>query len=1280
MFAQDAYSSWGTTWLLIGGDTDHIPIRYVWTEYYTQEFIPTDMYYSHLDGNWNADGDHIFGEAYGGAEDPGDYADLYPDMYVGRAPVNNLYEAETFVDKILNYTKTPPTGFGENLLFLAEVLFPYDWIPGEPVIMDGADICEAALDSVPGSVSRTKLYENYTEFPGSIPLSVSAGTAYMNVGYNLVAQVGHGFESGMRLGNGVFGSTDADALTNGSRASFFFLLNCSAAAVDKDNISEHLLNNPDGGAFGVIGASRLAFPSTASYYQDLLFDYLYSDGVTDMGRTLAETKAYYAPSANTDNAHRWTQMSYILMGDPEARIWTDGPDPLIVDYPSTVVIGDTLVTVDVQEDGSPVDSAMVCLSKDDEVYARAFTNSSGIAQLSFAADTPGSLHVTVTALNALTHIGAIQVSGSALPHIYSSSWALDDSSGVPLSGNGNGFAEAGETVALIPSVSNGGTSGATGVYAIASTADTLIQIAADSIVVGSVGSGSTEVPDSGFVISVDMDAPNEHDATITITYVDDVMNQWQEDTIIRLLAPDMILVQNVYDDSLGGNDNGVPENGETIIYYPVILNDGNGTADSVTATLVSLSGSYSVSDNSGTLGSIDGGEVKQFEEGFSFDVNSPPAGELSLILSDSRGHVWEIDFDAEPPQSPTDITGSSSTNSILLTWTPVLDQDLDGYLVYSSDTNDGPYQAIDDVPTDNIAQYDDDGLVSFTRYYYVVCSRDSSGNVSLPSEQGSWSTTAPQLSGWPQQMGSGSYATPVIYDLDHDGSLEVIAASDEIYAWNHDGTEMTDGDNDIRTVGMFIEDGSYYRASPVICDMDLDGIEEIICASWDDEKLYVWNYDPVQDTATAKPGWPKSTGGFVYGTPAVGDIDGDGYQEVVALTGGAYALMAWNHDGTEVADGDNNPSTDGILYKLTTKWNYCSPAIGNLDGTGAMEVVFGTYTGDLHVIDGSGNDLWGWPYSTGETIVSSPALVDFDEDGDLEIVFSSNDDTVRVMHHDKVMASGWPQRHVQSGELSPSPAVGDMDNDGDLDIVLGGSNGRVVLKTYEGDLMVGWPVYIDGDIMSSPVVGDIDGDDLLDVVIGSDEGSVYAWDRRGNLIDGWPGGTSSFVFSTPTICDLDDDGDVEVVVAGMDTRVYAWDVLGSYDEDLVPWPTFRHDTWRTGCLHFSGIPIGIEDEAEEYVSAGTLSRTRLLPSSPNPFNPSTQFTFELPKDGRVKVGVYDVTGGLVRRIYEGGAQKGTHTFAWNGRDQGGRPVAAGVYFVKLDAEDGAYSQKITLVK
>jgi len=89
---------------------------------------------------------------------------------------------------------------------------------------------------------------------------------------------------------------------------------------------------------------------------------------------------------------------------------------------------------------------------------------------------------------------------------------------------------------------------------------------------------------------------------------------------------------------------------------------------------------------------------------------------------------------------------------------------------------------------------------------------------------------------------------------------------------------------------------------------------------------------------------------------------------------------------------------------------------------------------------------------------------------------------------------------------------------------------------------------------------------------------------------------------------------------------------------------------------------------------------RLLPNRPNPFASSTTIRFELAKEQAIRLALYDVVGRRIRLLAEGRSSAGMHTLRWDGRDQAGRGVAAGIYFVRLRTEGRSESRRILLMR
>jgi len=87
----------------------------------------------------------------------------------------------------------------------------------------------------------------------------------------------------------------------------------------------------------------------------------------------------------------------------------------------------------------------------------------------------------------------------------------------------------------------------------------------------------------------------------------------------------------------------------------------------------------------------------------------------------------------------------------------------------------------------------------------------------------------------------------------------------------------------------------------------------------------------------------------------------------------------------------------------------------------------------------------------------------------------------------------------------------------------------------------------------------------------------------------------------------------------------------------------------------SELRVGVEGEAPKELSLSVF---------PNPAR-TPALSFSLPRGGEVEIGVYGVAGRRLAVVAKGTFAAGTHTRRWDGRDAGGHPAAAGVYFFRL---------------
>jgi hypothetical protein len=1134
------------------------------------------MYFGCLDGDWNADHDATFGEALPAGSDD---ADLFAEVYTGRLPTASVAEVTMMIGKIVAYETPTDLVFPNKVLLLAEVLFPFNWSPPQQITLNGADLAETIynLEMQSPNLSVTRMYETDNLFPGSVNENKAAAIAAINAGYNHVVHIGHGFRFTMSVGSSSIGNTDADAFTNGNRLICLYFLNCSGVAFDYPCLAEHFLRNPNGGAVSAVGANESAFPNASSNYMNEYYDLLFEDDVYRAGETFARSRLPRTVLAILgDNVDLWTHYIYSLLSDPELPMWSGPAAPITVVHTPSVNKGSNSIVVTVTSGGNPVTFARVCLSKGEEDYAVAFTNGLGQATIPFRAETDGAISVVVTSNNVRRYEGAITVGGTAA-YVAITTITIDDDNVGSTSGNGNGVIDGGELVAFGITVKNfGGTT--TGVVdAVLRTNDPGVTLV-DSTAGGAVlNPGQSVLLSGGVRVSFADTLVDEYPVPFTLGIKNNGGVTWNDKFKKEVHRPILAPVRLRIDDTVTGNGNGVVDPGEQFKLFFNVKNFGTGAYPGGNAVVQDLDGAFTFIDSLDTFGTLNTMTAGENATGFVMIEPSVATGHrLALEVIDTYGRAYRDTVELRPPLPPSALVIDPKLGSdrLEVTWTKSTSPDAEHYRVFRSLSPGGPFTPATIDPVAH-SLFVDVGLAPNTIYYYRATTVDGSGNESAVSATTSGSTNPNQLTGWPQGVGAETAASPLVGDIDGDGDLEIVQCSDKVYAWHHDGVEVVDGDGDAQTWGIISSQGTGFTSHPALGRIDTEPGLDIVAATRVSKEVWVFNA-----AGQVLPGWPRTLENTIRAGLVVGDLNDDGLNEIIAVDESGV-VYAFNRNGTEFIDGDANPATQGVLFRMLTPmtFNYSTPAMADVDADGKDEVIVGSVTQRVYVINDDATLSPGWPYVLGNPIAGSPAVGDVDNNGDLEIVVFEAIGNLRVLNHNATLqmvqffSNGSPPLF-----FNPSPVLANVTGDAKLEIFVPTKVGKVHGINSNGTPLAGWPVTYSTTAIyteSSPVIADLDGNGSLDVCLGDESQFMRAWNLSGQVIAGFPLATGDAMRGVPTITDLDQDGSVDLVAAGWDKMVYVWDFAGTWNANNAPWPRFHANLHNNGRLNFVvPTPVG----------------------------------------------------------------------------------------------------------
>ena len=423
-FISNAYDAGTpTSYVLLVGDVDDIPSNDLGT------YI-SDHPYACVDGT-----------------------DYLPDLTLGRLPVGTDAEATTVIQKILDYDRMPDMGdWYDDVLsagffqdydnyngiadrwFMETTMHVHDYLRDSQGMTMHTALC-ADESGGPPYYYRESSYPHRISVTGSAPYEVPADvlnlwtsasqatsdvSTAINGGVGFVQHRDHGGPTGW--GDPPYYNSNVSALSNGSMTPVVFSTNCSTGTFNYaggDSFAETFLKHPDGGAVGIVAATRTSY----SGYNDLLVHGTYTSFWPDYDPThsgnpypnsMRPAEAtnfgkYYMYSYEGDTSTTLIEFNeFHWFGDPEMMLRTETPNALTVTHPSSVVTGGSSnFTVDVSSGGSPLEGALVAITRAGSPD-RWVGETDGSGQVTFAGLTTsdvGDYDLVVTEQNAVPYEG-----------------------------------------------------------------------------------------------------------------------------------------------------------------------------------------------------------------------------------------------------------------------------------------------------------------------------------------------------------------------------------------------------------------------------------------------------------------------------------------------------------------------------------------------------------------------------------------------------------------------------------------------------------------------------------------------------------------------------------------------------------------------------------------------------------------------------------------------------------------------------------------------------------
>ena len=488
-------------------------------------------------------------------------------------------------------------------------------------------------------------------------------------------------------------------------------------------------------------------------------------------------------------------------------------------------------------------------------------------------------------------------------------------------------------------------------------------------------------------------------------------------------------------------------------------------------------------------------------------------------------------------------------------------------------------------------------------------------------------------------------SSPLIIDFDNDGDKEIIFGDDFgiVHIFNNDGTE------EINTVFPF-DSGESIWSSPAAADLDDNGSMEVVITS-KSKHLYIFENGNLIVNFNTELYDVDSSGVYLIGTPAIGNLDDDADLEVVfSGYSNNNKLFVINHDGSLV---------DGFPIELGEKVKN-GVALADFNNNGKDDIVLGTDDDHLYLFLDDGSTAAGFPYTATDKFQSSPAILDFN--GEKIIAAGNNNDTLYLINNTGSLL----YQHPTGGKILSSPVFLNVANEPYL--LFSANDHFIYFIDLNGNSYPGWPIQVERNINGSVIISDLNGDGVPEISVTTELGELIAFHLDGTLYSHFPI-RIKFPYSTaPAITDIDLDGDLELI-AGSGGTIEVIDIkeMGIFSNY---WSTYRSNDKRNGLFIY-------EADLSLWEEAVIPTNFKINSAYPNPFNPIINIQYQTPFHSHITMKVLDIRGRLVTHLVNKPHSPGVYDILW---DAGG--YSSGIYFLQyiLKGDNLPVSQRFQIEK